>query len=260
MWHIWLLYKNTFEYFDSVYLWWLAKWILEEAKRLENIAASERAQSWKAWAATVAMKDGTRLAHRFTRLPPPWMPTTSMSSDNATFLAPQEHADQTAAQWHKYWGVGEKDDVADVDWHTLVAGTSLPDPTIDELRHVGRTYSAFTSLGRDDLPPRHVCSASDDCLRTFIALIRAMFRLACVPTSLALLIIVLLPKPDGGNRPIGIFATCIRIIARWSRWKFASRWELGNPRQYWFGESGKACDLCVWRQSMRAEYAVETGR
>ena len=27
MWHIWLLYKNTVEYFDSVYLWWLAKWI-----------------------------------------------------------------------------------------------------------------------------------------------------------------------------------------------------------------------------------------
>ena len=87
-----------------------------------------------------------------------------------------------------------------------------------------------------------------------------MFRLACVPNKLALLIIVLLPKPDGGNRPIGILATCIQIIARWCRWKFASRWELGNPRQYWFGESGKACDLCVWRQSMRAEYAVETGQ
>ena len=79
---------------------------------------------------------------------------------------------------------------------------------------------------------------------------------------MALLIIALLPKPapPGGTRPIGIFPSFIRTMARWTRWAVSSDWEAKNPRDYWFGEAGKSCDVCTWRQVLNAEYAVEIGQ
>ena len=40
--------------------------------------------------------------------------------------------------------------------------------------------------------------------------------------------------------------------------KYAVTWEDRHKREYWFGERGKACDMCTWRQFLAAEYASAT--
>ena len=40
------------------------------AAKLEAAAASRRAAAWKHWAAVTAMRDGARLARRFSKIPP----------------------------------------------------------------------------------------------------------------------------------------------------------------------------------------------
>ena len=51
-------------------------------------------------------------------------------------------------------------------------------------------------------------------------------------------LIVLLPKADGGRRPIGLFATIIRVWMR-SRVIIARKWEESTEQSWTFGGKGK---------------------
>ena len=133
-------------------------------------------------------------------------------------------------------------------------------PSIEEIRDASGKFSKFTALGSDDLHPRHIrtlCDASLEALRSFFA---AMLRLYHLPQAIALLLVVLLPKPDGGTRPIGLFPAVVRIWSQWARCEYAVKWERLYERGYWFGERGKSCDMCTWTKSLTAEYASSTGQ
>ena len=74
-------------------------------------------------------------------------------------------------------------------------------------------------------------------LRVFWA---AMLRLAIVPEVVARLLVVLLPKPQGGWRPIGLFPGIVRPVVRWLRWKVGVPWLRANPHVAVFGAAGKS--------------------
>ena len=68
---------------------------------------------------------------------------------------------------------------------------------------------------------------------------------------------MLLPKTDGGLRPIGLLATYIRVWMRCRRYNIAT-WRAANHRDYLFGGKGKGAQRAAWMQAVRAETAKLT--
>jgi len=72
---------------------------------------------------------------------------------------------------------------------------------------------------------------------------------------LQLVLIVLLPKSDGGRRPIGLFMAVIRIWAR-ARAAVARDWEARNARSTVYGGQGMGAQRASWLSGFRAEAAA----
>ena len=72
------------------------------------------------------------------------------------------------------------------------------------------------------------------------------------------MLIVLLPKPDGGRRPIGLFPAAIRI---WMRCRAAtlSKWEQQNAHPGLYGASGMSATKAAWKSAWHAETADTSG-
>ena len=66
-------------------------------------------------------------------------------------------------------------------------------------------------------------------LSEFIGIMQASVLWALLPIQLQLLIIYLLVKPDGGDRPIGIFAS-FRAMSTWFRKTYRADWWTAAPR------------------------------
>ena len=72
------------------------------------------------------------------------------------------------------------------------------------------------------------------------------------PASVGCIIIILLPKPDGGRRPIGLFPTIIRVWMK-ARLEIAQAWLIINDRSYFYAGPAKGADVAAWKQALVAE-------
>ena len=70
---------------------------------------------------------------------------------------------------------------------------------------------------------------------------------------------VLLPKSDGGFRPIGLIPNSPRVWMRLRRLE-AKRWEVRCDRDYLYAGSGRGSTVAAWRQAARGELAAATGK
>ena len=68
--------------------------------------------------------------------------------------------------------------------------------------------------------------------------------------------VVLLPKPDGGRRPIGLFHSVVRLWGR-ARSIYVRRWEADNDMECLFGGAGKGAQRAAWQASFRSETAAQ---
>ena len=75
------------------------------------------------------------------------------------------------------------------------------------------------------------------------------------PRAIALVIIALLPKTDGGFRPIGLIPCMPRVWSRVRR-RYAKRWEEKNSRCYLYAGKGKGANVAAWKQAFAAELAA----
>jgi len=78
------------------------------------------------------------------------------------------------------------------------------------------------------------------------------------PSLIYAVLIVLLPKSDGGRRPIGLFHHLVRIWAR-ARSVVAKRWEAANARPQLYGGVGMGAQRAAWQAAFRAENAALCG-
>ena len=78
------------------------------------------------------------------------------------------------------------------------------------------------------------------------------------PEAVALTIIALLPKTDGGFRPIGLIPFLPRIWRR-ARRRCAREWEAKNPRPWLYAGKAKGANVAAWKQAMAAEAAAAAG-
>jgi len=78
------------------------------------------------------------------------------------------------------------------------------------------------------------------------------------PAGVALVLIALLPKTDGGFRPIGLLPSPPRLWMR-ARRRAARRWEELNEREWMYAGKGKGTNVAAWKQAFFAEYAATMG-
>ncbi len=81
-----------------------------------------------------------------------------------------------------------------------------------------------------------------------------------IPAAMNLLKIVLLPKTDGGARPIGIFLTILRFVDPVLRIQVGVPWLRLQLAAVHCGQGGRSCESAVWRQAALSEWSVGCGR
>eukprot|EP00959_Pyramimonas_sp_CCMP1952_P072272 1509361-Pyramimonas_sp.AAC.1 len=68
--------------------------------------------------------------------------------------------------------------------------------------------------------------------------------------QMRVLLLIMLAKPDGGHRPIGLFVSVYRLWAR-ARRGYARRWEVANGGDFFASGSFASSVDTVWRQCVR---------
>ena len=112
-------------------------------------------------------------------------------------------------------------------------------------------------MGIDGISPRAIANWTDDELQILADVLNCCEREGVWPSDDDVLI-VLLPKPDGGRRPIGIFPAYVRIWAR-ARSHVAGGRELEFRRDDLYGGKGMGAHRAAWKEGLLAEVAGEYG-
>ena len=152
--------------------------------------------------------------------------TEQENSQDVTPLCDQAALEQEAGEWASLWNEGE-------EYKELIADgevTRLADLTISDIRMAAMSFPIDTGLGADNISPRAIARLSDQAITSLINILHLTEKEGRWPAELNLVMIVLLPKPDGGSRPIGLFPTLVRVWMR-ARSDLARSWEAANDNK-----------------------------
>jgi hypothetical protein len=94
----------------------------------------------------------------------------------------------------------------------------------NDIRSAALSFPPNTGQGADGVAPRAINRLSSQAFQALIVLFLTFEATGNWCQALNLVLIVLLFKPDGGRRPIGLFPTIIRIWMR-VRIACARKWE-----------------------------------
>ena len=83
-----------------------------------------------------------------------------------------------------------------------------------DIRRHALSFRTSTSFGSDSVHPRQVALLSDGVVLSLIRLYALMLPSRVVAATFAIIIIRLIPKADGGDRPIGLFTAVLRVLHR----------------------------------------------
>ncbi len=126
------------------------------------------------------------------------------------------------------------------------------------LRRAAKSFPIGTGLGGDNISPRAIDRRSDKAITMLARLYRLAEWLGTWPALMHLILIVLLPKPDGGRRPIGLFPTLIRVWMR-ARVDIAKAWDAAHQIAGCFGGPGMGAQRAAWQAAYRSEVAAQDG-
>ena len=80
-------------------------------------------------------------------------------------------------------------------------------------------------------------------------------RLGQWPSLVGWVVICLIPKADGGRRPIGLLPCVVRLWMR-IRLEVAQAWQCANDRPFFYAGPRKGADVAALKQAARAELAA----
>ena len=251
------------------------------AEKEEKAAQYASLMKWNQWIHE-GPADGLRRQHRFSRAVKGWTATAkstgivagidqtdeledlegvSMDDLNqirfdqaasGTHANAGQEADDEAEAWSKHWGAGAQSE--QLRWPDDM-GEELPKMVAEELLEACRTFPTETDLGWGQWHPRVIERLSHSTLLLLVAILIECEKTGEWPAGFALVLIALLPKPDGGFRPIGLLPTPPRIWMR-ARRKAARRWEELNPRAWLYAGKGKGANVAAWKPAFFAELAA----
>ncbi len=148
-----------------------------------------------------------------------------------TPLCDQADVEAEADSWANVWQEGRE-----YLWqHDQDRPARLTPP---ELRATARTFLRDAGVGGDYVAPKAVERLSDEVLARLCDLLYAFEERGQWPARFQLVLAVLLPKADGGRRPIGLFSTIVRVWMR-ARAHYARAWEAAHDKQCMYGGAGK---------------------
>ena len=136
-----------------------------------------------------------------------WAPGSPVCTDVLSDQADTEReADYWAQLWNEHMLYVDKCDPHD---------TAVLEPLMPwALRQAALSFPAGTGLGADQVAPRAYARLSERLIRALCAILMAIELVGHWPEAVQMVVIVLLPKPDEGRRPIGLFMSLIRVWAR----------------------------------------------
>ena len=138
-------------------------------------------------------------------------------------------------------------------------GTELPPITVEELREASLSFKRTTASTYDGFHVRHFAMLSDEALQCIAHLLMTCEACGQLPDNVISPLVVLIPKPKGGFRPIGIFTSIERLWAKVRRWH-ADKWQRDNFRHYLACAKGCGAADLVWRQTLSAEQSAHSQR
>ena len=166
-------------------------------------------------------------------------------------LCDQADIEREADQWASLWKVNTRYS-CDFPTHELSRLDVLYAHTI---RRAALTFPIATGVGCDNIAPRAIARLSDETLDALGRLLLACEIVGEWGAIVELVLIVLLPKPDGGRRPIGLFPTIIRVWMR-ARSDLAKSFEASTYRPSIFGGAGMGSQRAAWQVAFQAEAAA----
>ena len=220
---------------------------------------SRRAQaSWLSWIHDGPNKSCSRL-HRMTRVATGWIPSVVVEDsahgdgeldvdwqpEEAILQAPlgaQQECDAQAEQWSREWAVGQVPLL--LPWPADMRPGALPPLTATCMRDSAMTFPAGAGLGWDKLHPRAVARLGDGALCALASLLVAIVCIGAWPQLIGVVLVVFIPKPDGGPRPVGLLPTLVRWWMR-ARLGVVRQWQDAHDRAFFYAGPHKGAKVAA---------------
>ena len=130
----------------------------------------------------------------------------------------------------------------------------MPSLTAEVLWSSADTFPSNTGLGWDKLHPKAVRRCGEAALNALARILVLAELIGGWPAAVGVILICLLPKPDGGWRPIGLLPSPIRWWMR-ARLDIVRAWQSVYERPYFYAGPRKGAEVASWKQAARAELA-----
>ena len=163
----------------------------------------------------------------------------------------QQVVDGEAAGWASQWAVEET--MEDCAWPEDME--EMEPMTVQQLRQAARSFKKETGLGWDRLHPHALLRLPTGLLQWLCRILTNAERLGSWEAAIGLVLVVLIPKGEGGLRPIGLLPTLIRIWSK-ARRQVARDWEEKEWRGYLYGGKGAGAQVAAWKHAARTEAAT----
>ena len=235
-----------------------------------------RAQaSWESWLVEGPAR-GIRRQHALTRVDSGWIPSVVAEVDDvdpaeqgeteieewlqleaaggaAAPLCGQAEVDSEASKWMTEWASHLPR--PSLPWPSHISVADLPTLTVEVASKAARSFPDATGLGWDKLHPKSVLRCGDEAILAFIRMLILAEVLGHWPQLVGLVIICLLPKDDGGRRPIGLLPMPIRWWMR-MRLDVVRTWQTQHERPFFYAGKLKGATVAAWKQAACAELAA----
>ena len=130
--------------------------------------------------------------------------------------SPGSQLHRISKEWKAIWSKGSRRAEA-----PAAAWPSSP-ITVDVIRAAARSFKAHTAVGIDGIRPRHLDLLPDEAINALATLYNLSEAIGVPLVQGA--DIVFLPKPTGGERPIGILPSLYRLWCRCRRPRALAEW------------------------------------
>ena len=144
-------------------------------------------------------------------------------------LSGQSEVDREGRKWGVEWNAGNTPPA--LPWPQDILQGPLPAMTAGIVRAAARTFPVGTGLGWDKLHPRAVARCSDAALAALVRIFVLAEILGQWPQLIGVVLVCLIPKSDGGQRPIGLLPSMVRLWMR-IRLEVAQSWQHAHDRPY----------------------------
>ena len=227
-----------------------------------STAQAESRAGWHQWQ-TDALEAGAAAAHRYIKEPAAWKPQTTLRTDGTITADPCLLLEKQAEEWHSEWQAAPQEPVpGELLWWASLDSQANKAEALgcvepDAIRTASKRFRETTATSIDGLHVRHFSLLCDTGLRVLSVLFLAMEASGKIPAQVRALLVILLPKPTGGTRPIDLFPAVMRLWGRCRR-SVAEAWESAHDRDYIAAGRDRSATDATWRAAARAESSVGT--